>query len=71
LAPGLAILGLGRLRHGGPAEIAALRALGRLEVAEPVAAGDPGGPAVEAFDDERLHPRVNRRRAAEAAPLSE
>jgi hypothetical protein len=54
----LAALGLLRhLEHRRPAEIAARRALGGLEVLVAVATGHAGAVALEAFDDERFHTR--------------
>ena len=50
-------LGLLHLEHGRPAEVAALGALGRLEVLEAVAPRNTGGTALEAFDHEGLHDR--------------
>jgi hypothetical protein len=52
-----AALSLGHLEHGGPAEVATLGALRRLEVLEAVASGNAARAALEAFDDERVHAR--------------
>jgi hypothetical protein len=48
-------LGLSHFEHGSPAEVAALRALGGLEVVELVTACHTGGAALEALDYEGIH----------------
>ena len=53
----VARLGLLHLEHGRPAEVAALRTLGRLEVLEAVAPRNTGGSALEALDGDRIHAR--------------
>jgi hypothetical protein len=47
--------GLRHLEHRRPTEVAALGALGGLEVLEAVATRQAGRAALEAFDYERLH----------------
>jgi hypothetical protein len=52
----LVALGLRHLEHGSPAEVSALRALRRFEVLEAVAPRHAGRTALEAFDDDWIHP---------------
>ena len=51
------MLGLLHLEHRRPAEVAALGALGGLEVLEAVASRQAVRAALEAFDYERVHVR--------------
>jgi hypothetical protein len=48
-------LGFLHLEHRSPAEIAALRALGRFEMLEAVESRDASGSTLEAFDGYRVH----------------
>ena len=50
-----AVLPLGHREHGGPAEVAALGALGGLEMLEAVAPCNAGRTALKALDDEGVH----------------
>jgi hypothetical protein len=52
-----AAFSLGHLEHGGPAEVATLGALRRLEVLEAVAPGNAARAALEALDGEGVHAR--------------
>jgi len=52
-----AALCLGHLEHGRPPEVAALGALGGLEVLEAVAPSNARGAALETLDGEGVHAR--------------
>ena len=67
LAEGTA-LDLGQLRGVGPADVAAARALGGLDVAPDVVAGGANGAAAEALDGERVHAGTIGFRRARALP---
>ena len=65
-----AAVGLLHLEHRSPTEVAALGALGRLEVLEAVAPRQAARAALEAFDYERVHVRSIGAAYARSYPCS-